>query len=105
MTLRRYELLRLWLLGTWAAAKHGKRFELVNLVRQGSEEDGPVFAEAHFDTTPARRFHRATWESIHDLVAAASSPTASDLRLTDYLRTKSLGYSSSGKLVKAFALN
>lgn len=104
VTLRRYELLRLWLLGTWAAAQYGKRFQLVNLVRQGYEKDGPAFAEVHFNTTPARRFHRATWESIHDLVAAASNPTDSDLRLTDYLRTKSLGYSSSGKLLRAFAL-
>ena len=36
---RRYELLRFWLLGSWAAEQRGKRFELVNLVREGMEED------------------------------------------------------------------
>lgn len=38
---RRYELLRLWLLGSWSAAEHGKRFVLVNRVRDGFETDVP----------------------------------------------------------------
>lgn len=68
--LQRHELLRLWLLGSWAAAKRGNRFELVNLVRSGFEENVPSFAATHFTLTDSRRVHRATWEGLYDFVKA-----------------------------------
>lgn len=101
---RRYELLRLWLLGSWVAAQHGKQFNLVNLVRQGKEEDAPSFAAAHFRLAPSRRVHRVTWESVHDFVSAAVDHTDSDVVLLNYMKNKSLGYNSAGELIRAFAL-
>jgi hypothetical protein len=82
---RRYELLRLWLLGSWAAAQHDKRFELVNLVRQGLEEDIPSFAAEHFKLTPSCRVHRVTWESLHAFISGAAGRTADDDTLLEYM--------------------
>ena len=68
--LQRHELLRLWLLGSWAAAQRGNRFALVNLVRSGFEGNVPSFAATHFTLTDPRRVHRATGEGLDDFVNA-----------------------------------
>jgi hypothetical protein len=101
---QRYELLRLWLLGSWAAAQHGKRFELVNLVRHGLETDVPSFAGEHFNLAPERQVHRLTWESIYASIASAPDRSADDETLLSYMRNKTLGYGSNGRLQRAFAL-
>ena len=100
---QRYELLRLWLLGSWAAEQRGKRFELVNLVREGCEEDAPAFVAEHMRPTQTRRFHRATWEGLADLIGSKPIRTADDETLLGYMRTKTLGYNSAGRLVRAFS--
>lgn len=103
--LRRYELLRLWLLGSWAAARRGKRFALLNLVREGFEEDVPSFAKTHFRQGPDRLVHRATWESVYGEIHAAPPHSAADAALLRYLRSKTLGYDGRGRLMRAFALD
>lgn len=102
---RRYELFRLWLLGSWAAARHGKRFVLLNLVREGFEEDVPSFVTTHFRQGPDRLVRRATWESIYREIHATPPHSAADAALQQYLRGKTLGYDGRGRLLRAFALD
>lgn len=101
---RRYELLRLWLLGSWAASRHGKRFLLVNLVRQGREEDVPSFAREHFKETRDRRVRRETWESLFRMIESTPPHSAADVALLNYMRGRSLGYDSRGRLMRTFSL-
>jgi hypothetical protein len=101
---RRYELVRFWLLGSWTARRRGKRFELVNLVRNGFEENIPSFADHHFRSDASRNLHRTTWEALHGYVAASLNRNENDERLLAYMERKSLGYDSTGRLVRAFAL-
>lgn len=101
---KRYELLRLWLLGTWIAAKREKAFCLVNLVRTLSERTAIDSMSSHLIASPERRLKRATWEGIHDLVASSTPHSANDNRLLHYMREKTVGYSSGGALKAAFAL-
>lgn len=102
---RRYELLRLWLLGSWAAARRGKRFLLLNLVREGFEEEVPSFVTTHFRQGPDRQVRRATWESMYREIHATPPLSAADLALLQYLRGKTLGYDGRGRLLRAFALD
>lgn len=102
---RRYELLRLWLLGSWAAAQHGKRFVLLNLVREGLEEDVPSFATRHFNQGTERLVRRLTWESLCRGIEGAPPHTAADAALLKYMKGKTLGYDGRGRLIRAFALS
>ena len=45
--LKLYQLMRLWLLGTWMAEKAEKQFVLVSLVPEGSERDVVSRFEPH----------------------------------------------------------
>ncbi len=103
--MRRYELLRLWLLGSWSAAQNGKRFVLLNLVRDGFETDVPGFAEKHFRQGPDRLVRRVTWESIYRAIEAAPPHSVADEALLRFMKGKTLGYDSRGHLISAFALN
>lgn len=101
---RRYELLRLWLLGSWSAAQHGKRFVLVNLVREGFAEDVPSFVTTNFREGPDRIVRRATWESLCRGTEAGTTHSAADTTLMKYMQEKTLGYDTRGRLMRAFAL-
>lgn len=101
---RRYELLRLWLLGSWAAARHCKKFVLVNLVREGFEEDVTGFAERHFRQDQDRALRRVTWESVYRAVDSRPPHAPSDTALLRYLLGKTLGYDDRGRLLRAFDL-
>jgi len=108
---RLYELMRLWLLGSWIAAQAGKRFLLVNIVREGARREADI--EVRFNTltqsNPHRTFIRCTWESIYsDLMLPKPGNPEGD-RVAQYLKEKTLGYSSVGKgtqkrLLRAFNL-
>ncbi len=99
----RYELLRHWLLGSRAAQQRGKRFVLVNLVREGDAEDIEDFAARHFKLSADRAFVRVTWESIRGFLRGSKDCSADDLRLIQYLDEKSLGYDRAGRLLRAFS--
>jgi hypothetical protein len=101
---RRYELLRLWLLGTWAAQRRQKQFLLLNLVREGLEEEVPQFASCHFHQSPARRVVRVTWESLFQAIHSRPPYSAADSLLLEYMRGKTLGYDCRGRLLRAFEL-
>jgi hypothetical protein len=105
VTAKRYELLRLWLLGSHAAHSRNRRFVLVNLVREGQAQDIEGFAADAFRQDETRRVVRATWEDIaHTLRRDAGAADGQVTELVNYMRAKTLGYDSKGKLVKAFAL-
>lgn len=108
---RLYELMRLWLLGSWIAAQAGKRFLLVNVVREGAKIESDI--EARFaaltQPNPQRAFVRCTWERIYsEFVLPRADNTDAD-RVGQYLKGKTLGYSAAsrqtqGKLSLAFVL-
>ena len=102
VTARRYELLRLWLLGSHAAHLRSKRFVLVNLVCEGREKDVAQQAALAFRQDTDRTFCRATWESVFPLLSAGDDENVD--RLRQYLQTKTLGYDGAGRLIKAFAV-
>jgi hypothetical protein len=100
---KRYELMRFWLLGSWAASRAKKPFYLVNLVREESEQSIVKSLTPHFLTTPDRRFLRATWEDICRFVAAHQPPSRAADKLRGYMAEKTLGYGSAGNLRLAFS--
>ena len=102
VTAKRYELLRLWLLGSHAAHLRSKRFVLVNLVCEGREKDVEKFTELAFRQDVDRTFRRATWEAMLPHLRPGGDENVD--RLRHYLQTKTLGYDSAGRLVKAFAV-
>lgn len=108
---RLYELMRLWLLGSWIAARDGRKFLLVNVVREGARSEATIEARfnAFVQNVPERRFVRLTWEGIVSEVIQSSERTPDSERLDAYMREKCMGYSSirkgtQGKLRRAFSL-
>lgn len=95
--MKRYELMRLWLLGTWAAAQERKAFYLMNLVREDAREN--VF-EAHIADVPNARLIIVTWEQLYDWLLTESGEHSSN-KIAEYLRNKSLGY-RAGRVEAAF---
>lgn len=108
---RLYELMRLWILGSWMASQEGKRFILVNVVREGAASEADIEARfiAHTQNDIQRTFVRCTWERIYsDFVAPRVGDRKAD-RVAKYMKEKTLGYSSvsngtQGKLRPAFLL-
>lgn len=94
--LRLYELMRMWLIGTWMAERQlGKRFILVNLVLGGRKLD----VEERFISRVGSahgKFMRRTWEEI-----GKGLPQEDSLR--DYFQHKTRGY-SNGKLKHMFKM-
>jgi hypothetical protein len=100
----KYELMRLWLLGTWMAARKGVDFYLLNLVREGEEEGIEVIFGKHLKEGPERIFKRITWEKIYKGIADSYVPKEGKQKIIDYLENKTLGYDEDGRLIKAFKL-
>jgi hypothetical protein len=99
---RRYEIARLWLLGSWMAKEAGKAFRLVVLMPRAQDAD--LERQVRPLLLGDDRFARSDWESVYEFVAGA--PGATDRRTTflEYFRNKTLGYDSSGRLQKAFTV-
>lgn len=107
-----YELMRLWILGSWIAAQQNKRFLLVNVVRADDRTEANI--EERFATltqaNPQRAFIRCTWERIHSEFIQPRAGNSEADRLAQYMKGKTLGYSSmsrgtKGKLRRAFNLD
>ncbi len=99
-----YQLLRLWLLGSWLAKREGIRFHLVNLVRWQAEKDVENrFGSRYCRQAPERSFRRATWENIWDELPATGLSDQTVFSLGSYLANKSCGYGTEdGRLQRAF---
>lgn len=98
-----YQLMRLWLLGSWIAQQQAARFSLVNLVRWDDEKDVEQrFGLRFCSQTAGRRFSRATWESIWDALPSSGLDEEIVCALQGYLGNKTCGYDGSGRLQRAF---
>lgn len=96
-----YQLMRLWLLGTWMAEQAGKKFVLVSLCTAGGDSQIETRFGAHILTTDAHLFVRYTWERIREHGRSlAQNPEVT--RLMEYLSHKTLGYDSRSALLNAF---
>ncbi len=98
-----YELARFWLLGSWGAAKAGKRFYLINLVRSRKELHVEREFGGHIVIQGDRQFKRATWEGIYQFVRG-SDPGAGCTRVLEYMKDKSAGYGALRQIVSAFSI-
>ncbi|MFC7371363.1 hypothetical protein ACFQPF_06725 [Fictibacillus iocasae] len=98
---KKYELLRFWLLGTWMAKQKGKRFYLINLVRDEKEREIESQFGKHIVQT-AGTFKRATWEDMHRYIQESNCPNQQPV--LSYLQNQTLGYSSSGRIRAAYKL-
>lgn len=96
-----YELSRFWLLGTWAAAKLGKRFCLVNLVRESAEVHIEKAFGSHIKAAHGV-FLRATWEAVYRLVLSANGRDVFRDRFLRYMEGKTAGYDGMRKIRAAF---
>jgi hypothetical protein len=102
---RMYELLRLWLLGSWLAAQSKRDFYLLNLVRAEYERDIEMRFGCHINATAQRRFVRLTWEELYRQIDERIPPTAERDLLLEYLEHKTAGYNRFGQLQRAFSLS
>lgn len=98
-----YELMRFWLLGTWAARKLGKRFVLVNLVRETEEKRVVADFGRHIKPN-GDRFLRTTWEDVYRFVKSSARVDKDRGDFLKYIEGKSVGYNGMRKLVPAFAI-
>tara|TARA_B100000315_G_C14465101_1_gene535595 strand:- start:45 stop:845 length:801 start_codon:yes stop_codon:yes gene_type:complete len=89
---KKYELMRMWLMGSWAAAQVDRRFYLVNLVRAESEKDIEQRFGSHLKMNAKRCFVRWTWEDIYDFVSKSASLGRDKQKLTTYFENKTIGY-------------
>jgi hypothetical protein len=101
---QKYELLRLWLLGTWTAKQQGLNFYLVNLVLSRKDEKIETLFKAHIHENEGMRFIRLSWEDIYQqILTGALSGTNKDLMI-QYFRNKTIGYDKKGTLQRAFSV-
>lgn len=94
---KRYQLMRLWLLGSWMAARVGKRFVLVSL--GPAAVDGRLDEQfgSHLVQDESRRFVRYTWDAIARY-ATSCGDVPELAQLAGYLAHKTLGYDTDGSL-------
>jgi hypothetical protein len=99
-----YELMRLWLLGTWIANERLHcNFFLVNLVLNKKERDIEDLFGRHVGYNETRAFKRLTWEQIYSLIER-TVPMDGKKEIVEYFHGKTLGYNNSGALQRAFSL-
>lgn len=99
---KKYELMRLWLLGTWLAYQLGRAFYLVNLVLSEREKNIEHLMEAHFVTDIRKNIVRMSWEDIYRYVSKNYEMSKGRDLLLNYFENKTIGYSRFGDLQRAF---
>lgn len=106
-----YELMRLWLLGSWIAAQSGRQFLLVNILRSAAKRERDIVTrfgrQARYGSQ--RSFARLTWEQIYSELIRPANGTEEADGLTHYLVNKTANYQVSearqeGVLRRAFDL-
>lgn len=96
----KYELMRLWLFGTWIANQNKLTFTLVNLTREKYEQAIEKDFKPLINENETNWFKRITWESIYDFLLARNQD--SDRVVLEYFENKTCGFNSSRKIQKAF---
>jgi hypothetical protein len=99
-----YELLRLWLLGTWMAARLEKEFVLVYLTPAawGQGVLRPVLPRLRGGK--GSLVVQASWEDVFQHVSEEHCHAPGAKALLSYLKDKSAGYGRDGLLRRAFSL-
>jgi hypothetical protein len=97
----RYELMRYWLIGCWMAKQIGLEFEFYSLVINTREKQLETEFDKHIIETDERKFSRMTWEQIYYFILATPDIKEKQI-MTEYLKNKTIGYGSDGKINKAF---
>lgn len=92
--MKKYELMRFWLLGSWMARRMGVRFSLVSLTREIQDMDLDERVAPLLRQSDEREFFRWPWESV----AGFAARDASTKRVSEYLWSKSVGYDGNGVL-------
>jgi hypothetical protein len=96
---KRYELMRLWLIGSSIAQQQGKRFVLVTLVRANAQKEHDIessFGEL-IQSNTQRSFKRLTWEEVYQTLVKPHRGSKDAELLADYLGNKTMGYSAADK--------
>jgi hypothetical protein len=106
---KKYELMSMWLTGSWAAVPLNRRFYLVNLVRAESEKDIEPRFGPHLKMDAEKRFLRWTWEDVYYFVSKNAPPSPEKQKFMTYFENKTIGYkqvrgSESWELQLAFHL-
>lgn len=101
----RYELMRLWLLGSWLAADLGLKLRLISLLpmRQITQLPSEHFAD-YIAQSDEHRFVVHAWEHIWKALIGSRTDSADpDKRLLNtYFLNKSVGYDHAHRLQRAF---
>lgn len=100
--LQLYQLMRLWLLGTWMAKYARKRLVLVSLVPEACDADLVDRFGPHIIQDYAQTFRRFSWEQVRD-IALRHLDRPAVAALVAYLDNKTLGYDARGQLRLALA--
>jgi hypothetical protein len=100
----RYELLRLWLVGSRRAHALERDFFFVHLVPQAWSEGALGELLPRLRQGAARQVVQATWEEVHGFIAEECSTRPGATVLLSYLEEKSAGYDRQGRLRRAFSL-
>jgi len=104
VTDKKYELLRLWLLGSWIAHRSDLNFCLVNLVPSEREVNIEEIFRKHIIENSRRTFVRATWESIYQFILDSQVDTKDKNVVLRYFENKTIGYKNR-LLQKAFSIS
>lgn len=107
---RKYELLRFWLLGSWLAKEMKKDFYLINIVPAEREQNIEARFLPHVIIGDRRHFMRFTWENLYGYITAHAPPSQDKETLVAYFKNKTIGYrASSGNgtcaLLEAFSIS
>jgi hypothetical protein len=83
--------------------KLGKRFVLVNLVRESDERRVVADFGRHINLN-GDRFLRTTWEDTYRFVKSSARADADRETFLKYMAGKSVGYNGMRKLIPAFSV-
>jgi hypothetical protein len=98
ITAQRFELARLWLIGTWAAAAKNAEFFLCSIMPESRIETA---FQSHIAKMSRAHFVSTSWERLYHWVASQNNPQPGSNEILEYLREKSAGY-YQGRLLPAF---
>lgn len=99
--IKKYELARFWLLGSWIAKRIDKQFILATLVLKENDESINSLFLPYIKSSLDRKFERITWENIYQKINLNSEHSAEKDIMISYIQDKTFGY-KNGELVKAF---
>jgi hypothetical protein len=101
---KKYELMRFWLLGTWIAKQRDLDFYLVNLVLSKREKKIEAIFKKHLYENQRMKFIRITWEDLYQQILNNNSLGKDKDMMIKYFKNKTIGYSGTGKIQKAFSI-